>query len=572
MTLKTSFFNKGIYKSAVKRYIWGAVLYFVVLFMSTGLSVLLNSDRDFSHLPYDYFKDYSVILHGSYIGIPIFLALIVPTVVALLIFRFIHSKKQAIFTHSLPCSRRAIFVSSVSAAFTLMLVPILLNGIILVLLSVSAFGRFFTVADCMVWMGLNAFGVFLMFSCSAFSAMLTGNSFAMIAINIILHGFLFVTAVTLGVMADVFLYGFNNVNYVYDILAENNFAVVVFQFIDRNFRADLTSFKLCEFSFFALVLYVLSYILYKKRRIETVGDVAGFKCLNHVLKYLVTFLVTMFGFAVFSSYIAANITVFVIICIIVSAIAYFASEMVLKKTVSVLYAWKGYVGFAVFFICLSSLFAFTSFFGFETKVPEADKVEEATIYNYYYVSQEPYTDDRNVIDMIIKTHGEFTDEVPALNTAMRYTTTQETRIHIRYKLKDGKVIQRVYPVAMDKNTEIMNEFYESENYKKTCEAIFIDDSLIVSLRLNGDIELKDKDEFLDLIRKDVLELDYEQLRNIAYDGPKALYDVRVEFKAEEINDSRPRAMVNAFYMEITEDFKNTVKWLEENGYQKLEYR
>ena len=77
MTLKTSFFNKGIYKLTVKRYIWGAVLYFAVLFMSTGLSLFLNIDRDFSHMPYDYFKDYSVILHGSYIGIPIALAIIV---------------------------------------------------------------------------------------------------------------------------------------------------------------------------------------------------------------------------------------------------------------------------------------------------------------------------------------------------------------------------------------------------------------------------------------------------------------------------------------------------------------
>ena len=37
MTLKTSLFNKGIYKSTVRRYTWGAVLYFIILFMSCGI-------------------------------------------------------------------------------------------------------------------------------------------------------------------------------------------------------------------------------------------------------------------------------------------------------------------------------------------------------------------------------------------------------------------------------------------------------------------------------------------------------------------------------------------------------
>ena len=117
----------------------------------------------------------------------------------------------------------------------------------------------------------------------------------------------------------------------------------------------------------------------------------------------------------------------------------------------------------------------------------------------------------------------------------------------------------------------MNKFYENENYKKTCEEIFMDDSLILSLFINGETELKDKDELIEMLRRDVLELNYEELRNIDYDGAKRLYDVRVEFKAEEINDGKPQASITSFYMEITEDFVNTINWLEENGYKKLQF-
>ena len=110
MILKTSFFNKGIYKSTVKRYSWGAFLYFVILFVSTGLSVFLNVEQHFSDMPQDYYREYPLILNGVYMTVPILLALVVPTVASLLVFRFVHSKKQAVFIHSLPVSRKANYI------------------------------------------------------------------------------------------------------------------------------------------------------------------------------------------------------------------------------------------------------------------------------------------------------------------------------------------------------------------------------------------------------------------------------------------------------------------------------
>ena len=113
---------------------------------------------------------------------PILLAIVVPTVVALMVFRFIHSKKQAIFIHSLPVSRKANFISSILAAFTLMCIPVIANVAILIFISLLKYGNYFTVPDCVWWMIYNLAGLFLMFSVSVFSANLTGNSFAMIII------------------------------------------------------------------------------------------------------------------------------------------------------------------------------------------------------------------------------------------------------------------------------------------------------------------------------------------------------------------------------------------------------
>ena len=44
MTLKTSLFNTGIYKSTVKRNIWGAVIYFILLFLMTSMPLISEID------------------------------------------------------------------------------------------------------------------------------------------------------------------------------------------------------------------------------------------------------------------------------------------------------------------------------------------------------------------------------------------------------------------------------------------------------------------------------------------------------------------------------------------------
>ena len=180
MISRASLFNKGIYKSTLRRYLWGGVLYFILLFMITGMSILLNYSNDYRYLPMVNGRQLSIILNNEYILLPILLSIAVPTIAGLLIFRFIHSKKTSVFVHSLPVKRTANYISSVFAGLTLMIVPIILNTAVLMIISLSGYSQYFSVCDCAVWMLLNIFSIFVMFSCVCFVGTLTGNSFAMI--------------------------------------------------------------------------------------------------------------------------------------------------------------------------------------------------------------------------------------------------------------------------------------------------------------------------------------------------------------------------------------------------------
>ena len=125
MTTKTSLFNKGIYKSTVKRYAWGSVLYAAVLFFVSVLPFILNGSATADGYVYETTMQFynanregSVLLMKEYAYRPLLLSMIVPTLAGLLVFRYMHSQKAAIFTHSLPVKRATIYISSVLAAFT----------------------------------------------------------------------------------------------------------------------------------------------------------------------------------------------------------------------------------------------------------------------------------------------------------------------------------------------------------------------------------------------------------------------------------------------------------------------
>ena len=159
MTSKTSLFNKGIYKSTIRRFLWGSVLYFIMLFVSTGMMIFLNEDPNYANT-YWSSRAQSAILSTDYMILPMLMSMVVPTITGLLLFRFIHSKKTSVFVHSLPVKRETNFVSSVLAALTLMAVPVILNTIILIIMSATTFSLHFSVGDCCA----SAFGSMHTFS------------------------------------------------------------------------------------------------------------------------------------------------------------------------------------------------------------------------------------------------------------------------------------------------------------------------------------------------------------------------------------------------------------------------
>ncbi len=566
MTSRTSLFNKGIYKSTVRRYAWGSVFYAIVLFMITSLVIFFDVD------PERYYRTMtdhgSLILSESYLYAPLVIGFFVPTVVALLVYRYVHAKKNSVFVHSLPVTRRANYISTVLASLTLMTAPIILNGAILCVMSLTAYGAYFDIASCLIWTGINVLCVFLMFSVSSVAAFLTGNSFALVALNGLMHCIAIIIAGSFTTLSSVFLYGYYETNAIINVTTEWNFIGYMIGIANRlAYHAD----KAASFDFtrlivmivFAFALYIAAYFLYRKRRMETAEDVAAYKVLNPIFKYMLTFVSALGVFGIFSYTLEDGAVIALVYPVIVSALVYFAVEMILKKSLRIWKSYKGYLVFLALFAVVVSTFAFTSFFGFETHVPQADDVKGAAIYTSRAYQNELFMDSSEVIDYTLDVHEKLVEK-KNIYTIHTHPTDRTELIYIAYKLKNGRTVFRCYPVTEAYFCETLDDLYAMDGYKEATLEIFSEeiDRIVEATVVHGSRELTGDEakELFECIKADTLELSYTEMRgHNAWD-----YHVWLNYLQHGEELSLERGM-NQIPVLVNANYKRTIAYLRNAG-------
>ena len=569
MTLKTSLFSKGIFFNNLKRFKWGSLLYFIILFFAVPFGIMIT---DYSYSYLSEFVDSGIsaemILRGGYITAPFIFAIAVPVVASALIFRFIHSKNQGIASHILPVTRRKIYISTLAAAFCLMVIPVLLNALILFFVLLS---KGFT--DCHLvgyWLFINICILFIMFSISTFSALVTGHTAAHIVFNIFLHFIMPVIALTIAVISEVFLYGFVTRN---DFIAEKilMYNPVVYFINNTNPSDDFSFFKSAPLYIYiavAVVFYVLGYFLYKKRKVEAFGDVAAFKIFRPIVKYLITSVAAIVAFAIMYSSDAGAVSV-VIVTVVASAIFYFAIEMLLKKSFRVFHLYKGFLGFMAACACVTLFFAYTSVFGYETRIPRKEDISGAMIYGTYRETPALLEGDE-ISELITKFHKELVSDIPVVDK------------------DENNILIFSYDVSYDEWKKVTNELYEIDSYKHIISGI---DELNIENVNSMDLIVRtgyythsimlteDAPEFLKKVKMDMDELSYDEMHEsesnvnismnieLSYQKNKERNVFRTDgYYKENESDINNEYRTKAFNFSINPNYKNTISFLKEKGY------
>ncbi len=572
-----SLFNKAVYKNVIHRFKWGSILYFVILFFAGPFIFLLQKPSEMARQTAVDFNNVKSLLNIQTFRIfPMIMAIAVPTVVAVMVYNAVHNPRHSVFLHSLPTDRKSNYISLLCGAFTLMLVPLAVITVIFMLLSCTGYGRLIGITPSLRWFADNVFVLFLMFSFASVSAFLTGNGFASAAVNALLHVLMLVMALAIVTAGDNFIYGFAG-EYSFAEFLVNKTPVV---WVMENFGQLNSKLKITEVLVYvlaAVLMYVLAYFLYQNRKMESCGDVAAFDVFKPILKYTVTASAAVASSAVAAEIDIAGVGFKIFIIAAVSAIVYFASEMLIAKSFRVFKAYKGFAVFACCFAAVISFFAFTNVFGYETYVPAAGDVKEISLYDWH-TDAKPVVSDEAVIQNAIEFHKSFIKDIPVSNRDIN----NGNMLSFTYKLKNGKTIKRQYRVKDTDMTSTMNMMFESSDYKMQytmLKYLNVENLKNVNLILSSSMQSggeyawalnEDTRPLFDAIKKDVKMLSYDKYT--AY-TPVSFY-INISMSEEEnavqkVFSNKSEYGYYDFTVSLNGYFENTLKFLKQKGYDTL---
>lgn len=322
---------------------------------------------------------------------------------AMAVFGYLYSARSSCAMHALPLRREGLFVTQYLAGLSFGLLPHLAvalctAAIEMVLLPSYCWTR--ALSALAVWLLVQSGTFLFFFSFAAFCAMFTGHLLALPAFYAIFNGLAWGLYALLILLFSQFFYGYNRSasSPVVDLLTPLYTLSEACRWAPVSEAANspslLSSLTVAGYAGAGLVLALLALLLYRRRQVESAGDVISFRVVRPIFQCSVTFCVGLsFGMATALFFSWSDNAAYLSVCVVLwSVVGFFAAEMLLKKSFRVLGAWKRGV-LALVVMSLLCAGCFTDVFGIEARVPKADQVASLSL---SVDLGEPYDDGRQL--------------------------------------------------------------------------------------------------------------------------------------------------------------------------------
>lgn len=475
MKSKISFFNAGIFKSMLKRFwpLWTA--YFAVWFMCLPLPLLVARLQGIKE------SAVTVVTAAmkTSVGASVVSAFVMGILAAMAVFGFLYNSRSCGMIASTPVRREAVFCSAYLAGALPVLAANLFIAVLnwLFTLSSGIEGACIFKMNAILF-AVNSMEFLIFFSISAFIAMLTANIVALPVLYLIFNFVFLGMEYVVRMLYGMFIFGYSD--HPDCVLEFMSPLIYLFTRIGINVSISAESAAVSLTNWSALLGYIIAAVvfsvtallLYRKRRMESAGDVIAVNSLRPVFKFCVTACSALcFGllFFVIISTLFTSLSMSMLVLsaglIIGAFIGYFASEMLLKKSFHVFKGnWKGFVITAVLcivfaFVCVTDLFDLSS------QLPDIDDIEmivcnrEAGGYD---------VTERSDIEAILDVNKAIIDDRDKYEGLDDTDLENTGYVSIRYKLKDGHSVYRGYTVLIDDNYKAYYAALGSVNIVKSC--------------------------------------------------------------------------------------------------------
>lgn len=475
MKSKISFFNAGLFRSTLRRFwpLWtihfaGWLLFLPVLTLMNNLGPNKSTNFIFAICE-------SAVFASSVV------AFIMAILAAMAVFSFMYSSRSTGLIASLPVRREAIFGSAWLGGVFAVLASNLVIALLTFLFSLGAtINTALAFKAAFTWLGVYSMQFILFYGIASLTAVMTG-SIAVLPILYIIFNFLAVGMETI-IRLDFscLIWGMSNVSFdcVLDFLSPLVYMVGSFvpdveyntpyvadtlgSLLDRECVAVTYSHWLPTviYCLVGLIFSAAALMVFRKRRMESAGDVVAVRCMHPVFKYGVTVCSALCGglllytvlFALFESR-SASVFIMILSMIIFAFIGYFGAKMLLEKSFHV---FRGsWVGFIVV-CCLCAVFTLCcdlDVCGIGAYVPKEGSIKSITVYQTGSVEDPAIIENyRQLHEKIVSYKDEYEHIV--------YSDDTES-IMFEYKLKNGRTVSREYTLPMD--DENVERYYELAN-------------------------------------------------------------------------------------------------------------
>ncbi len=457
MKSKISCFNKTIFKKNFTQFwpLWAAYAFVMILVMPVTLYQQMQ--RRYYHIAEveDIFgKQISSLVNVFEASTEPLLLFLFSTLAVMAVFSYLYTSKNANGMHALPVTRLELFVTNFLSAFGNLAI---VNVVVFVIAVFVGIACGVTKIDVLFYILLIQLGInFFATAFATFVAMLTGHLLTMPVFTLIAN-FLYVgICYILTYLVSEISYGVSasfkeRDSYVLSPLYYLTNAVDAGT--QRNKVTGMTDgitleggMTVAGYAVAALFVLVIAYQLYKKRQVETAGDIISVGFMKPVLRIGVGICFGFTGGLIlvdflfdYGSYTNALFVAILVCSIFCGAIGYFGAEMLMQKSFRVFkkpIVIEAVVTFAVMIIATSALKL--DVFGIEKKIPAKEEIVCAfTDFNY------PVRFDGDDIDFVLEFHQQIL-ETKEENLAAIENDESRRSVQFIYYLEDGSSFRRNY--------------------------------------------------------------------------------------------------------------------------------
>ena len=460
-----SYFNFSLFRKNLARFwpIWSSYLVIWVLLMPLNF---LTQD-------YYGYEPLSMVEVGLFLAVPF------GVLCAMAVFSYLYNSKSVQLMHSLPIRREGLFLTNYLSGLSFLLLP----NILVFFLTLLA-GGFRSSYTVILWLVAQCLMCIFFYSFAVFCAMFTGNLLALPVFYGILN---FLTVGLFTIITSLlreFLFGFAGTTGLDELILWLTPAVRLAEKIGYDtiqsgsyYLTGLPSILL--YGFVGILLAVAALFIYRRRKLESAGDLVSIRWVRPVFKYGVAFCTAValgtWFYNVFRQLLPPADWAILLPLLLCGLIGYFAADMLLKKSFKVFgRAWKGAACFCL--IMVATFFATNlDLFGYNNTPARSGVVSvQLRGVNTRPGDSASYTDltltESADIDAVLKLHGLIADNKNTIRAQLaaddgNYNTrwhtetlTDGTRLEVQkldttylylnYTLTDGRVIRRQYDLPL----------------------------------------------------------------------------------------------------------------------------